>query len=124
MPIKTIMIFLLLAFSNSQAEELILLNWQDYLADEVVQAFQLKSGHSIRSVIYDRDSERDEILSSPSGQSFDLVVMDSVAAQVFGENKLLKKIDRTKIANLDNIDRRWRQGCGAYGCPISGVPLA
>ena len=111
------MIFLLLAFSNSQAEELILLNWQDYLADEVVQAFQLKSGHSIRSVIYDRDSERDEILSSPSGQSFDLVVMDSVAAQVFGENKLLKKIDRTKIANLDNIDRRWRQGCGAYGVP-------
>lgn len=117
MPTKVLFILLLLGSSMGQTEELILLNWEDYLADEVVQAFERESGHSIRSVIYDRDSERDEILSGPSGQGFDLVVMDSVAAQVFGDNHFLRKIDEKKIANLNQIDKRWRQGCGTYGVP-------
>ena len=110
-------VFLLLAFSRSQADELVLLNWDEYLADEVVTAFQHETGHTIRSVIYDSDEQRDEILSSSSGNEFDLVVIDSMAAQLFGNNHLLEKIVRQKIPSLDHIDPRWRESCGRYGVP-------
>ena len=114
-----IILLLLSAFSSCPlfADELVLLNWDDYLSTEVVQRFEDASGHQIKTTTYDSDEQRDEILASRSGQQFDLVVIDNTAAQLFGKNNLLHAVDRRSIPNSQHIMPRWQESCGNFGTP-------
>ncbi len=107
----------LLVFSlGAQGSQLLLLNWEDYLAPEVVVAFKKEFGHDIQSVIYDSDEQRDEILLSSAGKGFDLVVIDSMSLQLLGPGLLLA-INENNVSSLKQTAARWREGCGAYGTP-------
>ncbi len=103
-------------FPAARAEQLLLLNWEEYLAPEVVQAFNKEFGHQIRSVIYDSDEERDEILLSPSGKDFDLVVIDNLSSQLLGQ-KRLQPINKESVPSLRHIAPRWKKSCGEFAVP-------
>jgi len=107
--------WLLFSFS-AQGSKLLLLNWEDYLAPEVVVAFKKEFGHDIHSVIYDSDEQRDEILLSSAGKGFDLVVIDSMSLQLLGPG-LLMPINENNVSSLKQTGTRWREGCGGYGAP-------
>jgi len=107
--------WLLFSFS-AQGSTLLLLNWEDYLAPEVVVAFKKEFGHDIQSVIYDSDEQRDEILLSSAGKGFDLVVIDSLSLQLLGPG-LLVAVNENNVSSLKQTAPRWREGCGGYGAP-------
>jgi len=109
-------LWLLLFSFSAQASKLLLLNWEDYLAQEVVVAFKKEFGHDIQSVIYDSDEQRDEILLSSAGKGFDLVVIDSLSLQLLGPG-LLVAINEKNVSSLKQTAARWREGCGGYGTP-------
>ncbi len=111
-----ICVCLWLVFSSARAEQLLLLNWEEYLSEKVVLAFKKEFGHDIRSVIYDSDEERDEILLSPSGKDFDLVVIDNMSTQLLGK-KILHPINERSVTSLKHIAPRWRTSCGEFAAP-------
>jgi spermidine/putrescine transport system substrate-binding protein len=110
---------MLFHLSLIKADELLLLNWDEYLADSVIEAFEAETGHTIKVVIFDSDNKRDEILSSSAGNQFDLVMIDSVSAQLFGKNNVLHSSNIEQLNILEKIDPRWRESCGNFGVPYA-----
>jgi len=103
--------------ASLKADELVLLNWDQYLAKSVVNDFHKQTGHTIKTVLFDSDQDRDEILSSSSGKTFDLAVMSTVAVHLFGQNNYLLPIDLHSLNSATNIDPKWRDSCGNFGVP-------
>lgn len=115
------MVFILLSLivNAVQSVELVVLNWDEYLAASVIKAFQQETGHTIKQVFYDSDLERDQILGGSNVSQIDLVMIDHTSAELFGGNNVLAAIqDNTKGA-YESIDSRWRNSCGDFGLPYS-----
>ncbi len=98
----------------ANADELLLLNWPDYLAEELINDYGKKTGNSVKTVIYNTETERNEIIISKAGQKFDLAFMDSRTALLFGQGGLLAPLPP---ALFENLDPRWKHGCGEWGLP-------
>ncbi len=114
---KAVWIVCMLVVSHAQSQELVLLNWDEYLAQDVVQAFTKETGHTIRTVLYDSDRERDDILSTPAIKQFDLVVIDSLSAKKFGQKKQLLRLNPKALPNFNKLGGIWRDSCGDYSSP-------
>ncbi|MDE1461223.1 polyamine ABC transporter substrate-binding protein [Spartinivicinus poritis] len=102
---------------HSYANELILFNWQEYLSEKVVQQWQEQTGIALKQVYYDSDEMRDEILATQSSEQYDLVIIDSTSAQLFGKNNKLLPLTSTEVKNISNTERRWLRSCGNFGVP-------
>lgn len=94
--------------------ELVFYNWEDYIAESVLQKFEQETGHTVKTVIYDRDKERDEVLASTGGKGFDLVIVDSISTQILGKNNILSPINESRYKQIDS---RWQESCGNFGLP-------
>ncbi len=93
---------------------MVILNWVDYLAPQVEAAFEAETGHTLKTVYFDKDNERDEILVSAAGKNFDIAIMDNVAVKQFTKSGALHPLPD---ALYDNIDEEWRSACGNTGLP-------
>lgn len=114
---NTFWFFSLLMFSASLvAEPLRLLNWEDYIDPEVLQAWQEQEGQ-LEEIYFDNDQDRDAILMNSERHQIDIAVVDEVIASRFGRNGSLIKLDETLIPNLKHIEPFWRQRCGEYAIP-------
>lgn len=105
------------AAGYSQARDLTLYIWDEYIADSILQDFEKKTGITVRQVYFDSDKNRDEIIASASGKQFDVILFDSISAQIFGKNNHLAAITESSIPNLANVDTRWQESCGNFGVP-------
>ena len=100
-----------------RAETLTVYTWEEYLADEVVDAWEKETGIGIKQVYYDTDDERNAVLASSSGDNFDLVVFDDVSNRVIGDSGLLVTVTEKDVPNARHIDQRWQGSCQNYGVP-------
>lgn len=113
--LKGLILFLLSV--QIQAETLTILNWEEYLSQDVIEAWQAKSGHTIKQIYYDNDEDRDSVLIDYTGNTIDLVVADEMAARFFGEQGKLLAIKEYQAANTQSIDAQWQQLCGEHSIP-------
>src|SRR5690606_17229397 len=94
---------LMLVASASQAAELRIYNWTDYIAPDVMQNFQKASGLSYHYDVYDSNETLDaKLMAGRSG--YDVVFPSNhfMARQIQGG--ALKKLDRNKLPNWDNLN--------------------
>jgi spermidine/putrescine transport system substrate-binding protein len=98
------------AFTAPAAQELVLLNWSEYLDPELVEKFEKKSGVKVREVYFESDDLRDDMMLETGGKGLDLVIVNGVAVETYSKNGWLAKIDSPKIPNLRHINTRWRDG--------------
>ncbi|WP_163831795.1 polyamine ABC transporter substrate-binding protein [Spartinivicinus ruber] len=102
---------------QSYAAGLVLFNWQEYLSTKVIQKWQDETGIPLKEVYYDSDEMRDEVLATKSAEQFDLVIIDSISAQLFGKNNKLLPLTTSEVKNITNIEKRWLRSCGNFGVP-------
>ncbi len=107
----------LLATPGLGAVEITLFNWQEYISQDVIDRFTKETGIAIKQIHFDSDQVRDEVISSTAKGSFDIVLFDSIAVQVFGKSNYLHSISDASVPNLENIDQRWSESCGNFGIP-------
>ncbi|MGB0732595.1 MAG: polyamine ABC transporter substrate-binding protein [Pontibacterium sp.] len=98
------------------ADALKLINWESYLAPEVIELWQQESGISINEIYIDNDKGRDAILTQ-SQHSLDLAVIDEVTAETLGNHGELVKLTEAQVPNLTHMGEFWRKRCGAYSVP-------
>jgi len=110
-------LFLAINPGYGRPTELNLYIWDDYISRDVVRTFAENTGVTINQVNFDSDKTRDETMASASGRKFDLVLIDSVAAQIFGKNNQLLAINGNDVPSVQNIDPQWRESCGNFGVP-------
>ena len=117
--IKPLLLYLMtwLAAGLCHADQLVLLTWDDYISQDVLQAFEYETGHEVKVAAYDGNDQRDSILTSRAIDQFDLVVIDNVAAQIFGKSNRLSAIEGDADGLWSFIDSRWQESCGNFGVP-------
>jgi putrescine transport system substrate-binding protein len=78
-------------------------NWSDYIAEDTLKAFEKESGIRVRYDNYDNNEiVHAKLVAGKSG--YDVVVPSSYWAKLQADGGLLRKIDKSKVPNLKNLD--------------------
>jgi spermidine/putrescine transport system substrate-binding protein len=115
--IAFILLILTGPWSPLAASELTLYIWEEYISDQVLENFTEKTGIQVNKEYFDSDQVRDETIASLNNDRFDLVIFDSISAQIFGKNNRLSSIGTIDVPNLKHLDHRWQESCGNFGMP-------
>jgi putrescine transport system substrate-binding protein len=90
--------------AGAQEEKVLnIYNWSDYIAEDTVKNFEKETGIKVRYDLFDNN----EILNSKlvAGKSgYDIVVPTAPWARLQIDGKLLRKLDKSKLSNLKNLD--------------------
>jgi putrescine transport system substrate-binding protein len=91
--------------ASAQQEEKVLnvYNWSDYIGDDTIKNFEKETGIKVR---YD-NFDNNEILNTKlvAGKSgYDIVVPTAQWARLQIDAHLLRKLDKSKLSNLANVD--------------------
>lgn len=98
-------------------EPIRLLNWEDYLGENVIEQWDSSSGHTLEQVYFDSDEKRDAILINSSRHQIDLAIIDEVTAKRFGREQGLIELNESNVPNSKHIAPFWRERCGHYALP-------
>jgi putrescine transport system substrate-binding protein len=99
-------LFVLLSSTTAFAEEekiLNVYNWSNYIADDTIKNFEKETGIKVRYDVFDNN----EILQARlmmRKTGYDIVVPTDRFAQTELQAGLLRKLDKSKLPNLVNID--------------------
>ena len=101
-------------------------NWGDYIAEDTIKNFEKETGIKVRYDMFDsNEALHAKLVAGMSG--YDIVVPGSHFAKMQIQAGLLRKLDKSKIPNLANLDpaiqaqlakvdpamSTWSTGCGA-----------
>jgi len=100
------------------AEKLRIYNWRLYLTDQVVEAFEKESGHTLIQMFYDEEAVRDAVISSGRSQGFDLIMMDDSTLRLMSKLDRFQNLD-SLIGDIEGIDPLWSKACGPEGVAYS-----
>jgi spermidine/putrescine transport system substrate-binding protein len=116
---KLVIFFILTSITQHlYADTLTLLNWEEYLSEKTISAWEAHSGHKINQLYFDNDQDRDNILLNHKNQIIDIAVVDEVASRVFGNKGILLPITAYQSKPvMSKIDSLFHNSCGDYGIP-------
>jgi putrescine transport system substrate-binding protein len=90
--------------AHAQEEKILnIYNWSDYIADDTLQNFEKETGIKVRYDTFDNN----EILHAKlvAGKTgYDIVVPSSGWARLQMDGGLLRKLDKSQLTNLKNLD--------------------
>ncbi|HEV7814220.1 MAG TPA: polyamine ABC transporter substrate-binding protein [Janthinobacterium sp.] len=94
----------LAAPAQAQEEKVLnIYNWSDYIGDDTIKNFEKETGIKVRYDVFDNN----EILNAKlvAGKSgYDIVVPTAQWARLQMDAGLLRKLDKSKLSNLGNLD--------------------
>jgi spermidine/putrescine transport system substrate-binding protein len=106
----------------SKNQELILLNWSEYLDPELLEKFEQQYGVRVREVYFESDDLRDDMLLDTNGEGFDIVLVSGVSLDVYLQQDWLEPLDVGRIPNLKLINPRLQTAFP--GTEMFAVPYA
>ncbi|KAF1302386.1 ABC transporter substrate-binding protein [Candidatus Enterococcus willemsii] len=88
------------------AQVLNIYNWGDYIDPELLTKFEKESGYKVN---YDTFDSNEAMLTKirQGGTSYDIAIPSEYMIQKMMDEKLVNKLDHSKIKGLDNIDPRF-----------------
>ncbi len=98
-------------FAQEEEKILNIYNWSDYIADDTIANFEKETGIKVR---YD-NFDNNEILHAKlvAGKTgYDIVVPSSNWAKIQIDGGLLKKLDKSQLPNLKNLDKGVQEQVG------------
>lgn len=111
--IVPILAFLLLVpAANLVAEsrqELVILNWSDYLDPDLVAQFETTYNAKVTQVFYASDEHRTELLLETGGKGYDLILTSGVDISTYVQQGWLSPLNKDQLPNLEHLSPRWRQ---------------
>jgi spermidine/putrescine transport system substrate-binding protein len=118
--VMTALVFPLLAWPLlTRADTLTLLTWEHYIAAEVVQAWEEKTGHTLVQQVYDTKAGRDTLFvqQKQEGGLPDLVILDEEASARFGKAGLLANLGELPKPPRLSVFSSGIDRCGDYAMP-------
>ena len=101
--------FLFVATACNRNNQLLILNWGEYINDEVVVEFEKQTGYEV--VISIADSNELFYSKIKSGTTaYDLVVPSDYMLEKMVQKDLVQKIDYSKLSNYDPINNPFMEG--------------
>jgi len=89
-------------------QELILLNWSDYIDPGLMAEFEERHGARVRQLYFGNDEERDRLLLQTDGRGYDLAIIDGTTLGSYVSRGWVAPLEPDRVPNLRHIDPRWR----------------
>lgn len=113
-----ISIFLFACWTNSAFATPPPLNiylWEDTLSPKVISDWQETHETPLQLSHFDNDDERSLLMMKSIQLPFDIVVLDNVSANIYGNLGSFERI--SDLPNRAHNDNKWNQACGDYAVP-------
>ena len=85
------------------AQNLVISNWDGYMAPDAMDAFKAATGASGELVVHATNEEIMGKLIASGGKGYDVVFVSSPFAEVLNNLGLAEPIDHAKVPNLANL---------------------
>ena len=89
--------------SSASAANLVISNWDGYMAPDAMDAFKAATGHTGEVVKHATNEEIMGKLVASGGKGYDVVFVSSPFAEVLNKLGLTETIDASKVPNLANL---------------------
>ncbi len=101
-----------------QAQTLNILTWEAYFSEELISAWEARTGATVNQIVFDNDEVRNTMLGTVRPGTLDLVTIDKVSAPLFGERGILVPVAQfSGTDNLRHLAPRWVESCGSFATP-------
>ena len=99
------LVFTLAACGKSESNKnvLYLYGWADYIPPEIYQEFEKETGIKVVEDIYSSNEEMFTKLKA-GGTGYDIVVPSADYVEIMMKEKMIDKLDKSKLSTLENID--------------------
>lgn len=95
-----------------------ILNWDDYIADSVIEDWQNKTGVKVNIITYDDEDIRDVLLADESLNQVDLAVVDAHSAVKLTSLGHVAELGEWNLAEASFQKKAdWSEQCGDSGIP-------
>ncbi|TCT03662.1 spermidine/putrescine transport system substrate-binding protein [Tepidamorphus gemmatus] len=91
------------AFAGPALADLVISNWDGYMAPDAIAGFTAATGEAAEMVVHATNEEIMGKLIASGGKGFDVVFVSSPFAEVLNKMGLLEPIDPAKVPNLANL---------------------
>jgi spermidine/putrescine transport system substrate-binding protein len=96
-------IVLSFAAAAGHASDLVVSNWDGYMAPDAIEAFNSETGNSAELVLHATNEEIMGKLIASKGQGYDVVFVSSPFAEVLNNLGLAETLDPAKLPNMANL---------------------
>lgn len=94
---------------SSDHDKLVLFNWPDYIAPQLIADFEQQYGVSVEEVHYETDELKDSLLiATNGGEGIDLMVSTGPSMESYIANGWVHPLDPTKLPNAVHLHPRWQ----------------
>jgi spermidine/putrescine transport system substrate-binding protein len=102
--LSVLLLAALLAACGEGKKELYIYNWTEYMPDAVIKSFEKETGITVHYSTYDSNEAMYAKLKSVGGKGYDLIIPSTYYVQRMRTEGMLLKLDKSRIANLKNLD--------------------
>lgn len=102
--------------------ELIVLNWSEYMDQELKKEFEQKFNATVKEVYFETDEMRDELLVNTNATGYDVVICNGPPINTYVRQKWLAPLTEANVPNLKYIDKQWLDAfrfANGYAVPIA-----
>jgi|SRR6056297_650215 len=89
-------------------QELVILNWSDYLDPDLVAQFETAYNAKVTQVFYASDERRTELLLETNGKGYDLILTSGVDISTYVQQGWLSPLNKDQLPNLAHLSSHWR----------------
>lgn len=97
------------AYAAESKQELVILNWGDYLDPELITKFEDTHNAHLTEVYYSSDEQRTEQLLETEGKGYDLILTSGADLGRYVKRGWLAPLEMNRAANLKHLYPKWRQ---------------
>lgn len=90
-----------------KSQELVFLNWPDYMDQDLIKKFEKQHGVKVRQVYYETEVEQERLLSLTNGKGYDLVLVSMINGLSYLNRKWLAPVGAASVPNIRHIDPAW-----------------
>ncbi|MBR0557499.1 spermidine/putrescine ABC transporter substrate-binding protein [Ciceribacter sp. L1K23] len=96
-------VFVLGSLQAAQAADLVISNWDGYMAPDIADTFKAATGIEIEVVNHATNEEIMGKLMASQGKGYDIVFVSSPFAEILNAQGLAEPLDKTAIPNIANL---------------------
>lgn len=107
--------FLLISFNAYSSPTLNVLNWDDYISEDIITAWEDQANAKVRVVTYNDEVIRDALLTDAKQNKIDLAIVDAQSAKKLAELNYVINLDYPNLQQ--DLETRWINQCGKFAIP-------
>ena len=92
---------------QKKTQELVFLNWPDYMDQGLIKKFEKQQGCKVRQVYYETEEDQERQLSLTNGKGYDVVLVSMINGLSYLNRNWLAPVDGASVPNIRHIDPAW-----------------